>query len=254
MRSFGFTLVELLVVITIIVVLLSLLTPALDEAVYQAELTKCGAQLKSYATALTTGAVERRRSYPRRLGSFQPIDLNDPNGNDERPELIAYLGSSLNPLLNCPLTIPVDIDNTQINMYAQTSYAMWHGWRTGPTERRMARLGDDWTWDGQSFQILIQDYELWHDGFKYIYSGQPDRAGVLVPYVVQDAGNQTTSTWYGNPPRGPIAINAAHTDASVQRTADIPAYQLHEDERTVRVPNQLDANHTNDWQRVPLRP
>src|SRR5687768_3278299 len=112
-HSPAFTLVELLVVITIIVVLLSLMSPAIDKAMCQAELTKCGAQLKGFATGITTGAMDRRRAYPKRLGSFQPIDLNDPNGNDERPELKAYLGvSSLNKWLNCPLTIPVDIDNT----------------------------------------------------------------------------------------------------------------------------------------------
>jgi len=37
--------IELLVVITIIVVLLSLLAPALDKAIYRAELPRCAASL-----------------------------------------------------------------------------------------------------------------------------------------------------------------------------------------------------------------
>src|ERR1041384_4524111 len=48
----AFTLVELLVVVAIIVVLLSLLTPALDKAIYQAELAVCGADLRGGAMAL----------------------------------------------------------------------------------------------------------------------------------------------------------------------------------------------------------
>jgi prepilin-type N-terminal cleavage/methylation domain-containing protein len=61
--SRGFSLVELLVVITIIVVLLALLTPALDQAIYQAELAACGAQLKGIGTGVLTYAAASRQSY-----------------------------------------------------------------------------------------------------------------------------------------------------------------------------------------------
>ena len=49
----GFTLVELLVVITIIVILLALLAPALDKAIYQAELAVCGTRVRAIATGCT---------------------------------------------------------------------------------------------------------------------------------------------------------------------------------------------------------
>src|SRR5207253_2093486 len=49
----GFTLIELLVVVTVIVALLAMLAPALDKAVYQAELAVCAANLRTIASAAT---------------------------------------------------------------------------------------------------------------------------------------------------------------------------------------------------------
>ena len=61
----AFTLIELLVVITIIVVLLSILVPALDKAIYRAELVRCaGGNLKVMASGVTTYAMENKRYYP----------------------------------------------------------------------------------------------------------------------------------------------------------------------------------------------
>ena len=47
----GFTLIEQLVVVTILVLLLALLAPALDRAVYSAELTVCGTTLRTLASS-----------------------------------------------------------------------------------------------------------------------------------------------------------------------------------------------------------
>jgi prepilin-type N-terminal cleavage/methylation domain-containing protein len=63
---FGFTLVELLVVVTIIVLLLALLAPALDRAIYQAELAVCGSQMRSLSGASLLYAMGQRRAYPGR--------------------------------------------------------------------------------------------------------------------------------------------------------------------------------------------
>src|SRR5688500_17775374 len=68
----GFTVVELLVVVTIVVMLLALLAPALDKAVYQAELTMCAARLKAHATSATVYAVDHRRRYLDRAAKHAP--------------------------------------------------------------------------------------------------------------------------------------------------------------------------------------
>ena len=62
----AFTLVELLVVITIIVILLALLAPALETAIYQSELAVCATRLKGTGTGVQVYAHNFRRSYPDR--------------------------------------------------------------------------------------------------------------------------------------------------------------------------------------------
>src|SRR5687768_3576467 len=64
MTGKGFTLVELLIVITIIVVLMASMMPALDQAVYQAQLTVCGARLDAIAGAALTYAIDHKRAFP----------------------------------------------------------------------------------------------------------------------------------------------------------------------------------------------
>ncbi len=86
----AFTLVELMVVITIIVVMLALLAPALEKAIYQAELASCGANQRVILGALTTYAMENKRRYPIPIahgpaGYSNPEYLNYP-GADPPPQ------------------------------------------------------------------------------------------------------------------------------------------------------------------------
>ena len=67
MRPRAFTLIELLVVVTIMVILLALLAPALDQAVYRAELTASAARLKAHASIASVYAMDHGRSYPHRV-------------------------------------------------------------------------------------------------------------------------------------------------------------------------------------------
>jgi prepilin-type N-terminal cleavage/methylation domain-containing protein len=60
----GFTLVELLVVITIIVVLLALLAPAMDRAVEAGMRAVCGANTRTWALTAAQYAMDHRKSLP----------------------------------------------------------------------------------------------------------------------------------------------------------------------------------------------
>src|ERR1051325_4642032 len=60
----AFSVVELLVVVTIITLLLALLGPAVDRAVYQAQLALCAANFKGISTAAGVYTGDYGRSYP----------------------------------------------------------------------------------------------------------------------------------------------------------------------------------------------
>jgi prepilin-type processing-associated H-X9-DG protein len=60
----SFTLVELLVVITIIALMTSLLSPALSMALHKAQSVKCSVNLRSIGTAVSLAATDNNNTYP----------------------------------------------------------------------------------------------------------------------------------------------------------------------------------------------
>jgi len=109
----GFTLVELLVVITIIVILLALLAPALDRAVYNAETAKCLASQRTIVQAAQSYAVDHKRVLPPwKIGTrtSSAFDLRGPwNARPRAPMGIGLLpehgylpGAQLGKVIHCP--------------------------------------------------------------------------------------------------------------------------------------------------------
>jgi prepilin-type N-terminal cleavage/methylation domain-containing protein len=60
----GFTILELLVVVTIMVILLTLLTPALDNVMFQAHHVKCLTNLRGIGQAQSLYLQDNRQTYP----------------------------------------------------------------------------------------------------------------------------------------------------------------------------------------------
>lgn len=88
------------------------LTPAIDNAVYQAELAVCGAKLNTHDKRPIGEALQYKRRYPDRLCRDQPSTIHGgpTYGGDDRPAIAQYVGAGLNKVLNCPLSKAVGIE------------------------------------------------------------------------------------------------------------------------------------------------
>ena len=242
----AFSLVELLVVITIIVILLALLTPALDQAIYQAELTSCAARTRSIAQGVTFYAGDARRFYPYRPtvdlypGMTAMGWLNNGWDNltseraDDRPVFRSHI--PVNASLNCPLNGWTDIEGSRREptiTFTYSQYSLWFGFyfRERPG---MRKLGDRlmapvWGGPDESFALLASDFSMVHRTNSFGYSGHPDRQGLWPGALYQDQPNPwdgtydvTLAWYYGEAARGELDLNFAYTDSSVRRLENVP--------------------------------
>jgi len=232
----AFTLVELLVVITILVILLALLTPALDKAIYQAELAVCASTQHAAALGAITYTYDYKRTYPWREGvhrdTFYGLVMLIRYGQvwDDRPTLAAFL--DINKHLKDPLS-PGEIDRKDADLETEvySDFALWFGWGYAG-QKGMFRLGDRFhfkdpsTGRTEAFNALVSDHDRpWTPGDTL--SSHPDDSGMLAPVVREDENaisvvgvgvvRQTISTWFSNTARGPIDTNTAFDDGSVRR-------------------------------------
>ncbi len=272
--SKGFTLVELLVVITIIVILLALLTPAMDRAVYQAELASCAARLHGIATGVTQYASGNNRAYP-----YRPT-LVPTNASLKRPSSIRqddvddrpYLQQAMNGLdvLIDPLAAKFDLDANP--KYIHVNYNLWFGMYFPATMgggKPMRKLGDRLDWADTTrggnqryhFSVLASDVdwlvpyytnEYLLPASQHVITSHPDRDNLL--YLQQIHTGEWELSWWTHSEthaRSELELNFALADGSVERWTDVKW----DDDRMARVPaNTAGGNWTSgsgEWIHLP---
>ncbi|QNN24066.1 type II secretion system protein [Planctomycetales bacterium ZRK34] len=80
----GFTLVELIVVVSIIVALVAILIPSIRRSVQIAKETKCGVQVRMLTTASFTAATDLFGNIP----NMGTIEINEVDGGEGRPYFV----------------------------------------------------------------------------------------------------------------------------------------------------------------------
>ena len=257
----AFTIVELMVVITIIVVLLALLTPGMEQAIYQAELAVCGTTLRTHGTGVLTYAFDYKRAYPYRVAIrdrdplvWQPTQLYINSFEikvDERPTLRPY--TSIDTTL-CALSGGIDADRPPgfNDAWVYGNYNRWYGWRYAG-QPGMFKVGDKLTYLGpydaahmesglKQFSVLVTDRDAYgpqeHNSAQ---SSHPDANGVLRSWRFQDAqappqwnpygpasgvvygGRITLSIWmtFDQSAKGELDLNYAYDDGSVRRLNNV---------------------------------
>jgi prepilin-type N-terminal cleavage/methylation domain-containing protein len=252
----AFTLIEILVVITIIVVLLALIAPALDKAIYQAELAVCGSNQKAGVSGVITYAMDFRRYYPDRntppartlTGEpyptwVPPFQFRDAENSPDLRPLLHSNYMNINAVFNDPLSMKVDLAGSRNSTRIYGSYVMWFGYRyqsngslatstannAGPVvnigwEPGFIKLGDKlqhFSYPGERFSVLIADLSRFHDDKAASFASHPDGGGVMVNQRFQDQQNSglvmTISTWGSPERRGTVDMNFGYDDGSVRR-------------------------------------
>jgi prepilin-type N-terminal cleavage/methylation domain-containing protein len=218
MRS-GFTLVELLVVITIIVILLSILMPAMDKALHEAEMTNCAANQRGAASGQIGYAMDYKRRYPYRevvrKMSNQAVDhrqltvpmnrsqANQVNGYDERPLYLPYMSLAS---LECPKVDDLDLaSGSAAETYIYGSITRFAGWQyhfnhttqgqnttspltPGTPGPGMLKLGDRWTFGTIRSRILGGDHYRVIGVFGWtVEAAHPDVHGLTSLQTFQEA-------------------------------------------------------------------
>jgi len=266
-RVHAFTIVELLVVVATLVVLLALLIPAMDRAVYVAELARCGANLHAATGAGIMYTMNYKRAYPaamfRRDIGYQP-DMIGLRSNlaqerrDLRPIIRGYIELKL---LLCPLAQKIDlsIEANDADTVVQSNYDVWYSWKYDGGAA-MDRLGNRFsavdsfygTGNVYEYRLLVSDKNIVNNLTLETQSSHPDRLGLMLQTTSQndtrnatlEMGNiavggrkLTQSRWGGgsNPPRGLLDLNFGFDDGSVLRLETVEV----QDDRLRAAPAQV---------------
>lgn len=248
----AFTLLELLLVVSIIALLLTLLVPSLARARYRAHLVSCLGNQKNLVYGIHMFVTSNRDAYPRRDTIRYPKDgfkaqcFKLRGGIDDRNEIAHYFSHEGLDIV-CPLSSELPILDASISSWQiENNISFWYGWQylqSGKTglEQANEKIGDGFTYAGRRFHVLTGDwvfqYKTGGIGFESAHLDTPPSMSVL---RVRDnrfaysryESNRTTTV-------GQLDLNFGFDDGSVRQFDHVqfdPALGPDNDARFVQVP------------------
>ena len=168
----GFTLLELIVTVSIFVILAALISLGVRSMKHSAESTKCAANLKSLCVAAETASVDNSGKYPAmRVFPWDPDGYLANSGSGFYLEAKApSIGEALGPYLGMNPESTMDIDPTQmpdvfqcaaakrnvnkawINRFGAYRYNYYAIWRSTSSSRAMLFIDACWNdWPEEDF-------------------------------------------------------------------------------------------------------
>jgi prepilin-type N-terminal cleavage/methylation domain-containing protein/prepilin-type processing-associated H-X9-DG protein len=147
--AFGFTLVELVVVIAILAILAGLLMPALSSAKQRATSARCISNLRQQGMAVRLYADENQGRLPR-ARDFAAAQTNAPDALPGIDQVLGPQVRGVRDVFKCPA------DKDKLFARDGSSYE----WNTSLNGRMLIRLGQDSPDEANAF--LLRDRNGWH--------------------------------------------------------------------------------------------
>ena len=235
-KKYNFTIIELLIVITIFLILVALLLPVIYKVKKKSQNTLCVSNLRQSSMAILSYASNSNTFYPRRSvdSSYWSARNNIRyNNSDDRYLLEEYIDDWR--VMNCSFTEPdlKAIENSNAPVI-QLSYEMYFGSYIRTTEAKsgLLKVGDVSTYSNNEFSILMTDQDLVRKG-QYWRSSHPDYSPEVLTYRSVNDSELLCVRWRiaNGRVRSLIDRNFLREDGSVFSMTEI----LPEDERLVEL-------------------
>ena len=244
-----FTLIELLIVISVIAILVSMLLPSLRSARYKATLAVCSSNLRQVGVSVSLYATRNNQFYPYRKNvrdnkkkHWSPPNVLRNSAYPSQTNDVPVFKSLDIEDLQCPLTYSNGEWEENSTSFTTANYLYLFGWQGGEEAKgKLFRTTDTMEFNGQEIDVIAGDVFSVNNWLKL---GHNKRDGISFWHSIAPAG-----TWIN---QQKVDFNYARKDGSAFRINNI----VYNDSRMKRVPiknNKSFKNTSSKYHYIPVK-